>query len=122
MKKEWDEEKIAELVRSFEECSIPRGEWRHAEHLIVALYLIEEYGLNEAIARMRSGLLSLLRSHGVDLEREMPYNETLTVFWMRTVYAYSLIRNGDPLSDKANGLVAAFSKDFHQRFIADLSV
>ena len=107
---------IAALVRSFEECTVSREEWKHAEHLIVALYLVKKYGLNEAVARMRSGLLALLRTHGVDLEKEMPYHETLTVFWMRTVYAYALTRNGASLADMADELVAAFDKDYPLRF------
>ncbi len=107
---------IVELVRSYEACSISRDEWRHAEHLVVALYLVKKYGLNEAIERMRSGLLALLRAYGVDLEKEMPYHETLTVFWMRTVYAYALTRNGASLADMADELVAAFDKDYPLRF------
>lgn len=110
---------IAELVRSFEDRTISREDWKHPEHLIVALYLVEAYGLTEAVARMRSGLLALLRSYGVDLEKEMPYHETLTVFWMRTVYAYSLMKNGDLLSEKAKGLVPAYSKDLPLRFYTE---
>lgn len=111
MRKYNNENEIRDLVERFENCTVSREEWKHAEHLMVALYYVEKHGLDKAIDKMRSGIFKLLGSFGVDLEKEMPYHETLTVFWMRTVFAYCLMRPDESLSQKASGLIASYDKD-----------
>ncbi len=113
-----DEKEILELVASFEDASIARGVWKHAEHLVVALYYVNEYNdIDTATERMREGLFNLLtEGFKVDLTKEMPYHETLTVFWMRTVAEFNASKNGASLPDKANELVATFDKDHPLRF------
>lgn len=53
---------------------------------------------------------------GVDLEKEMPYHETLTVFWMKAVADFAMSKNGISLLDKANEVVEKFDKDYPLRF------
>jgi hypothetical protein len=104
-----NEEEILAVVRSFEDATIGRDEWKHVEHLLVALYYVDTSGLEEGTRKMRDGILNLLtKGFGVDLEKEMPYHETLTVFWMRTAYAFSLIHNELSFEEKANELVQTF--------------
>ena len=111
------EREIIELVRSFEDASISRDDWKHAEHLVVALYYLTHHDLDMATAKMREGILHLLeKSFKVDLKKEMPYHETITVFWMRTVFAFTLMKNGASLLDKANEMVEMFDKDYPLRF------
>jgi len=52
----------------------------------------------------------------VDLAKEMPSHETLTVFWMRTVSEFNASKNGDSLVNKANELADRFDKDYPLRF------
>ena len=111
------EDEIAELVRSFESATIGRDEWKHAEHLIVALYYVSHHDLESATEKMRSGILNLLaKGFGVDLEKEMPYHETITVFWMRTVLGFKLTANGGSMVETAGELAERFDKDFPLRF------
>ena len=108
---------ITALVRSFEEATVSRDEWKHAEHLVVAMYYLSHHDLETATDRMREGILNLLvNGFNVDLSKEMPYHETLTVFWMRTVLAYLLTSNGSSMPEKANELTALFDKDYPLRF------
>jgi hypothetical protein len=111
------EDEIRELVMSFENATIGRDEWKHAEHLIVAFYYVSHHDLETATEKMRSGILNLLANgFGVDLEKEMPYHETITVFWMRTVLGFKLTSNGRSIVDTANELAERFDKDFPLRF------
>ncbi len=113
------EKDIRDLVERFENCTIGRDEWKHAEHMVVALYYLGSNDLDAATAKMRSGIMNLLvKGFGVDLEKEMPYHETITVFWMRTVYAYCLMRPDETLVEKANGLIASYDKDHPLRFFS----
>lgn len=111
------EEEIAKIVSTFEDATVTRENWKHAEHLIVALVYLEDNDLADATEKMRTGIFNLLTNgFGIDLKKEMPYHETLTVFWMRTVCAYSLMMAGRSLTEKANGLVEKFDKDYPLRF------
>ena len=112
-----DEDEIKKLVAAFEDASIARDVWKHAEHLVVALYYANKYDLETAIAKMKDGLFNLLTvGFKVDLSKEMPYHETLTVFWMRTVNDFVGTTNGMPLHEKANSLIETFDKDYPLRF------
>lgn len=112
-----NESEIFDLVRSFETAAISREEWRHAEHLVVALYYLTQHDVTTATEKMRSGIFNLLsKGFGVDLEKEMPYHETLTIFWMRTVFAFSLVKSDLSLTEMANEVVEAFDKDYPLRY------
>lgn len=111
------EEEIADVVRTFEDASIARGSWKHAEHLTVALHYLSLHDFDTATKKMREGIFKLLTDgFKVDLEKEMPYHETLTVFWMRTVADFNSTKNGYSMLDKANDLVATYDKDHPLKF------
>lgn len=117
MKKYSTEEEIADLVRSFEEATVSRDDWKHAEHLVVALYYLSHHDREIAYAKMRSGIHNLLvKGFGLDLTDEMPYHETITVFWMRTVASFLAGSNGSSLPDKVAEMVGRFDKDYPLRF------
>jgi hypothetical protein len=111
-----DEEEIKEVVRTFEGASISRDKWKHAEHLTVALHYLMLHDFETATAKMRDGIFKLLMAFELDLSKEMPYHETLTIFWMRTVAEFNDSKNGAPLLDKANELVATYDKDYPLKF------
>ncbi len=110
------EKEIIEVVSSFEDATIPRDAWKHAEHLTVALHYLCLHDIDAATEKMRSGIFKLLKAFEVDLSKEMPYHETLTIFWMRTVADFNASKNSSSLLDKANELVAEYDKDYPLRF------
>ena len=112
-----NEEEIGEVVRTFEDASISRDAWKHAEHRTVALHYLSLYDMDTATAKMRDGIFKLLtKGFGLDLSKEMPYHETLTVFWMRTVDGFRRSKNGSSLLDNANELIERYDKDHPLRF------
>src|SRR4051812_16750153 len=110
------ENEIAEVVRTFEDATISRDAWKHAEHLTVALHYLCHHDIDAAIDKMRKGIFNLLAAFEVDLNKEMPYHETMTVFWMRTVAEFNSAKKGASFLDKANELVAEYDKDYPLRF------
>jgi len=111
------EEEIEEVVRTFEDASIARDRWKHAEHLTVALHYLTLHDMETATAKMRDGIFKLLtEGFEVDLSKEMPYHETLTVFWMRTVDDFRRSTNGTSMLEKANELVNKYDKDHPLKF------
>lgn len=116
LRKYKNEEEIYGLLTSFETGTIGRDDWKHAEHLVVALCYLRSDTLDGATSKMRAGIFNLLRAFGVDLEKEMPYHETITIFWMRTAYAYMLMNKDLSFVEKANGLCELYDKDHPLKF------
>lgn len=111
------EEEILLLVEEFEAGTIPREAWKHREHLVVALYYISKFDLAAATKTMRRGILRLLEhGFGVDLEKEMPYHETLTIFWMNAVHDFWTVRRDRPLCEIAADMIATLDKDYPLEF------
>ena len=110
------EKEITEVVMTFEDATVSRDDWKHAEHLTVALHYLCIYDIDTATEKMRNGIFKLLSAFEVDLNKEMPYHETLTIFWMRTVADFNASKNGASLLDKTNELVAEYDKDYPLRF------
>ena len=112
-----DESEVLDLVRSFEDATVAHDDWKHAEHLVVALYYLTEHDLDTAYAKMRDGILNLLvKGFKVDLTKEMPYHETITLFWMRTVAEFNASKNGASLLEKANEVAYKWDKDYPLNF------
>ena len=110
------ESEILVVVRGFEAGTIARADWRHAEHLTVALYYIFHHDYETARVKMRDGILNLLKAFEVDFSKEMPYHETLTFFWLKTVADYAESHPNDSLVEIRNALVENFDKDHPLKF------
>ena len=81
-------EEVFSLVRRFRDCTLPRAEWTHAAHLVVALWHLLEYDWPEATARVRLGIRSYNAAHGIPTTPTGGYHETLTLFWLRVVRSF----------------------------------
>jgi hypothetical protein len=112
-----NEDEILKIVRAFESGTIARSEWRHAEHLTVAFYYASHHDYQTALAKMRDGIFNLLNAFEVDLSKEMPYHETLTVFWMRTIFDLIETHKDCLFVEKANRILeAGGDKDLPLKF------
>jgi len=111
------EDDIVDLVSAFEDATISREDWKHREHLIVALYYVSHHDAETALDKMRHGILNLLANgFKVDLTKEMPYHETITVFWIRTLADFHASSNGTSLVAKVVEIAERFDKDYPLRF------
>jgi hypothetical protein len=110
------EEEILDIVRGFETGTLPRNEFSHSSHLVVALNYVRAMTVDEAINKMRKGLMNHLRLVGVDFTKENPYHETLTVFWTRAIADFNANKNGASLLDTANEMVETFDKNYPNKF------
>ena len=108
---------VEELVRSFEDATVSRDDWKHREHLIVGLYYLTHHDAAAATAKMRDGIHNLLvKGFGADLSKEMPYHETITVFWMRTLSGFLRSTNGSSFVEKVAEMSELFDKDYPMKF------
>jgi hypothetical protein len=103
---------IRELVESFEACSFHPSEFRHYQHLLVALWYVWHLPFDVAETRMKAGIRRLAQTYG-----KMGYHETITVFWLRMVANFAAREaTGLSLIEAADRLV---TKHDHKQLIYD---
>lgn len=111
-----NEKEIKTVVESFENGTISRDDWGHAEHLVVALFYVSNHDFETAYLKMRGGIFNLLNAFKVDFSKEMPYHETLTVFWMKTVKDFKNSKPDSTIIEVCGELIEKFDKDYPLRF------
>lgn len=101
------EEEIESVVRGFETCQTGADDFKHKDHLVVAVWYVHNLGTKAALERMREGLLRFLAYHQVDPKK---YSEEITSFWIERI-AELLDEAGDvSLVEKCNAVLAADSR------------
>jgi len=112
--KYWTLGEIESLIQAFENCTLPRSEWTHQAHLIVALWYLTHYSQLEATncirvseaASLKLRIQDYNRAIGIKTTKDSGYHETLTLFWVRIVYLYLASEGANSsLVDLANGLI-----------------
>jgi hypothetical protein len=76
----------AAFIASFEDCTHPLADWTHRSHIRMAWIYLSRYSFEEALGRIRTGLLQYAAAHGVPDAIDRGYHETLTVVWLRLVH------------------------------------
>ena len=98
------EQEIERVVRGFETCQTGAGEFKHKDHLVVAVWYVHNLGKEAALERMREGLLRFLAYHEVDPKK---YSEEITKFWIERI-AERLDEAGNvSIIEKCNAVFAA---------------
>lgn len=98
-----DDEEIVDLVRRFESCAIKPEDFRHYQHLTVALWYVREFPYDIASEKMRSGIQKLAAAYG-----KTGYHETITLFWLLIVRDFAATSaSAESICDLANRLAAS---------------
>ena len=96
------DDEIRKLVESFEACSFHPAEFRHYQHLTVALWYVRHLPPEAAVTKMTNGIKRLAEAYG-----KAGYHETITLFWLRIVSDFAAkAEAGKPLAAIANQLIA----------------
>ena len=97
------EQEIERVVRGFETCQTRANEFKHKDHLVVAVWYVHNLGREAALERMREGLLRFIAHHQVDPKK---YSEEVTRFWIDRI-AERLDEAGDvSIVEKCNAVLA----------------
>ena len=99
-----DDEEIVDLVRRFESCAIRPEDFRHYQHLTVALWYVREFPYDLASEKMRAGIQKLATAYG-----KTGYHETITLFWLLLVRDFAASASAERLCDLANRLAASYT-------------
>ena len=79
---------LENIVREFNNCTMPRSNWNHTAHLIVALWYLTHYSELEAINNIRTGIKKYNVAVGTKNTKNSGYHETITMFWMKNIRKY----------------------------------
>jgi hypothetical protein len=79
---------VLNLVRQFENRTLPKASWTHHAHLTVGMYYAMNFEIDEAIVKMRAGIIGYNESVGTMNTDSGGYHETITLFWMRTCFDF----------------------------------
>lgn len=106
------EKEIRALVESFEACSFHPANFRHYQHLTVALWYVWNLPFEEAGKQVTSGIRRLAEAYG-----KTGYHETITLFWLRIVAAFVREHEDLTLPSLANALIdKCCNKEFIGRY------
>jgi hypothetical protein len=97
---------IENIVRAFEACATGKDDFKHPDHLAVAVWYLETLGREAAVERMRSALMRFLDHHGVDRKQ---YNETITIFWIDVVVEKLNSMKEASLVEKCNEVIESMN-------------
>lgn len=79
---EWSELTIQNLIECFETHRLPKKEWTHEAHLIVAIWYAKHYSFEKALALLRTNIKAYNAAVGTPNTDTEGYHETLTIFWL----------------------------------------
>ena len=94
------EEEIRTLVELFEACTFHPSEFRHYQHLTVALWYVRHLPFAAATEKITTGIRRLAETYG-----KTGYHETITLFWLRIVTAFAAEHENLALPALANALI-----------------
>lgn len=86
----WSQQDIEKLIEGFQTQSLRQEDWTHEAHLVVAAHYLATYPSHDALIYLRSGIISLNISMGVENTPQRGYHETLTCFYHWAVEQFLL--------------------------------
>jgi hypothetical protein len=85
------DDEIESFVRAFENCSLPKSEWTHSRHLVMALWYIRREGRERATVLIRDGIQRYNKAH----DNPNGYHETITLAWIAVIEHFLGARDRD---------------------------
>lgn len=101
-------DEIADVVRGFEDLTLPKPRWTHAAHLTVALWYLARLPHDEASRRIREGIPVYNVASGTPNTDTGGYHESITVLFIAAIRCF-LAENTDAADQLAltNRLLAS---------------
>ena len=103
--KNYTEEEITSLINRFEKRELPKVEWTHEAHLVVAIWYCSKHPLEEALPLARRNITAHNASVGTPNTDTEGYHETITRFWL-LVAQHFLKSHGDlSIAERCNAFI-----------------
>lgn len=106
----YSEAAIESLVDRFNKQTLPKNDWTHEAHIVVAFWYSSRYNEDEALIAVRNAIRNYNHAVGTVNSDSTGYHETLTVFWLRIVRTY-LSGNKGTIEALVNNFIADGNAD-----------
>jgi hypothetical protein len=73
------------FLQEFEASRLPKDQWHHQQHIMVAYLYLCRYTFPVAMDRLRDRIKALNAAHQVPEHQTSGYHETMTQAWLRLV-------------------------------------
>ncbi|WP_255065512.1 hypothetical protein [Lacihabitans sp. LS3-19] len=95
------------LVKRFNKCSLPKEQWTHEAHLVVAIWYCKNYALEKALNLLRFQIKFYNTSVGTPNSHTRGYHETLTRFWLLIAAMFVKSYSGKSFEETADAILAS---------------
>lgn len=103
--KNYTEKEVHDLIRRFEARELPKSEWTHEAHLVVAVWYCSHYPMEEALPQVRENITRHNETVGTPNTDDEGYHETITRFWLMVGYDFLHHHHFDLISEGCNALI-----------------
>lgn len=79
------ESQLGKTVSGFLNKTLDKSLWTHHAHIITAIWHLQQYDKDDALCRLRSGIISYNLSAGGENTGQNGYHETMTIFWWQVI-------------------------------------
>ncbi len=111
-----NETQIEDLIKQFTAHTLPAEKWTHQAHLTVAFWHLFTFSIEDATCYLRSGIINYNKSTGTQNTPSSGYHETITLFWIKTIYDYQRRYSSKPLLESCNAFLESEFADKHYIF------
>ena len=88
--KEYTLDNLDSIVKAFNNKVLPKSDWNHNAHIIIAFWYNWNYPFPQAVNGVRANIKGYNESVGTDNTDDAGYHETLTLLWMTITKNYIL--------------------------------
>ena len=74
-----------QLVQGFQSRTLDKTHWTHQAHQVAAIWYLVNYEADDALCRIRSGIIAYNLASGGENTGQNGYHETITIFWWRLI-------------------------------------
>jgi hypothetical protein len=95
------------ILNGLKARTLPKPEWTHGAHLTAGVMLLDEVGLDGALAAMPDMIRSYNEATGVQNTDSDGYHHTITVFYLAVINDFCAERLDAPPHNRATSLLAS---------------
>ncbi|WP_417590993.1 hypothetical protein [Owenweeksia hongkongensis] len=101
----YSQREIVLLIERFEAEKLPKAEWTHEAHLVVAIWYCSKFDFNEALPLVRKNISRHNTSVGTPNTDNEGYHETITKFWLLVANDFLNLKKTGSISELCNAFI-----------------
>ena len=103
--KNYSEVEIDSLINRFENKKLPKVEWTHEAHLVVAIWYCQKHPFEEALKITRENITNHNTAVGTPNTDTEGYHETITKFWLLVAHDFLKSQKSHSISELCNNFI-----------------